>query len=185
MEVSARALSIARILTESTAEYVLSADIADVLGVSVKTVSRQLPEVEAIFAKFNLRLVRKTGAGLAVDGGTKGLLAFRQAFAGELKNVREVYGVKDRQKVIISRLLSATEPIKLYALATALSVTDGTVSGDLDKIAPWFAAHNLILVRKPGLGVYIEGTERDLRRAAIEHIYDNVESGELIELLAG
>ena len=63
-----RAVKIARILTENTEEFVLSAKIAADLGVSVKTVSRELPQVEKLLEEFNLSLQRKAGSGLAVNG---------------------------------------------------------------------------------------------------------------------
>ena len=30
---------------------------------------------------------------------------------------------------------------------------------------------NMNLVRKPGLGIYLEGLEKDIRKAIISHIY--------------
>ena len=179
-----RTVAIAQILTESDEEYIAAPKIAAMLGISTKTVSRELDDVEKLLGQHNLKLIRKTGAGLAVEGGTKGLLSLRHAIT-DIKGTKIGYSPKERRKIIISRLLASDEPVKLFAIASLLSVTDGTVSGDLDKVAPWFKSHNLLLVRKPGLGVYVEGDEADVRRAAIEHIYANAESGELLTLMTG
>ena len=64
-----------------------------------------------------------------------------------------------------------------------MKVTDGTISNDLDKLEPWFQKHSLRLVRKPGLGVYIEGDEQDFRRAVIRYIYENMGEQELLDLV--
>lgn len=58
---------------------------------------------------------------------------------------------EERRSIIVSQLLPNQEPVKLFALASLLGVTDGTISNDLDKLEGWFKGHGLKLVRKPGL----------------------------------
>ena len=138
-----------------------TADIAARLSVSGKTISRQLPKVEEFLESVGLRLEKKSGAGIKIVGSD----VKRYALTKQLKSVeKREYTPNERRSIIISNLLSSHEPIKLFALSSAVHVTDSTISNDLDKLEPWFREQGLRLLRKPGLGVSLLGDERDFRR---------------------
>ncbi|MBF1685272.1 MAG: transcription antiterminator, partial [Selenomonas sp.] len=100
-----------------------------------------------------------------------------------LADVHSTLTPDQRRSILITRLLMADEPLKLFALAHLLHVTDSTVSHDLDRLQPWLAAQQITLVRRPGLGVYVEGAERDIRRALVRIIHDYVDEKELLALI--
>ena len=157
-----------------------TADIAQKLSVSGKTVSRQLSKVEEVLNAVGLQLEKKSGAGLKVIGSE----VKRYALAKQLQSVgKREYTPNERRSIIISHLLSSREPIKLFVLSSAVHVTDSTISNDLDKLEDWFREQGLKLLRKPGLGVSLLGDERDLRRAIVRYIYEHV--GEESLLCAG
>ena len=168
-----------RICQESN--YVTIATIAKDLGVSAKTILRELDEVEDWFAASDCSLRKKTGAGIKVHGSEECKKQLLQILHGERNE--SGYSPKERQTIIISELLQNQEPVKLYNFAVLLKVTDGTISNDLDKVDQWFMNHELTLVRKPGLGVYIEGRERDIRKAMIHFIYENMDEDQLLKLI--
>ncbi len=180
MSMDARAAAIARLLCESEELHMTAGEIAGALDVSAKTVSRELPKVEQLLEEYGLRLEKRAGSGLWLEGGSKGFAALKE-YLGQ--HVEEEYTPQMRRSIIMSCLLPSGEPIKLFALAARLKVTDGTISNDLDKLEPWFQKHSLRLVRKPGLGVYIEGDEQDFRRAVIRYIYENMGEQELLDLV--
>lgn len=157
------------------------ANIADILNVSSKTVSRHLPKVEELLSTYNLKLERKSGAGLQLLGSPVKKFALLEYVKKALD--RKEYSPKERLSVIISQLLSSREPIKLFVLSSQLRVTDSTISNDLDKLEPWFRDQGLRLLRKPGLGISLLGNERDLRRAIIRYIYDHIGEEELLSLV--
>ena len=157
-----------------------TAEIAARLSVSAKTVSRQLPKVEDVLAAVGLQLEKKSGAGLKVVGSE----VKRYALAKQLKSSeKREYAPNERRSIIISKLLSSREPIKLFALSSGVHVTDSTISNDLDKLEPWFRQQGLKLLRKPGLGVSLLGDERDLRRAIVRYIYEHVGQENLLNLM--
>ncbi|MBE8955356.1 MAG: BglG family transcription antiterminator [Quinella sp. 2Q5] len=157
-----------------------TADIAAKLSVSAKTVSRQLPKVEAALNAVGLQMEKKSGAGLKVIGSE----VKRYALVKQLKSTqRREYAPDERRSIIISKLLSSREPIKLFALSSAVHVTDSTISNDLDKLEPWFREQGLKLLRKPGLGVSLLGDESDLRRAIVRYIYEHVGEERLLNLM--
>ncbi|MCR5833447.1 MAG: PRD domain-containing protein [Selenomonadaceae bacterium] len=155
-------------------------DIATKLSISGKTVSRQLPKVEDTLKSVGLSLEKKSGAGIKVVGSeVKRYALSKQIKSGE----KNEYTPAERRSIIISKLLSSHEPIKLFALSSAVHVTDSTISNDLDKLESWFRNQGLKLLRKPGLGVSLLGDERDLRRAIVRYIYEHVGENRLMNLM--
>lgn len=161
--------------------YVPVAEIAKELGVSAKTVVRELPEVEARVNEYQLTLDKKTGAGIGIRGSEEAkqqICALLEASEEELS-----YSPEERRTMMTGKLLQNQEPVKLYEFTSTLKVTEGTISNDLDKLEPWFNAHQIILIRKPGLGIYIEGTEQNIRKAIVHYIYENINEDQLLTAL--
>lgn len=188
MKHNLRTIAIAKILLEGVNDensslnaYTTINDIAVKLGVSTKTVSRELTSLEELLAEHNLQLVKKYGEGMKLEGSAEDLNVLSSAL--QEQTGEGAYTSDERRSIIISNLLTSQEPIKLFALSSTLKVTDGTISNDLDKLEAWFAKQSLQLVRKPGLGVYLEGDERSLRKAIIKHIYDNVDEKKLLSMV--
>ena len=171
---------IVKILIENDSVKTLGM-LANQLGISAKTVSRHLPKVEELLAEYDLKLERKIGSGLQLIGSPVKKFALGESVKKSLN--RKEYSPKERLSVIISRLLSSREPIKLFVLSSQLRVTDSTISNDLDKLEPWFRDQGLRLLRKPGLGISLLGDERDLRRAIVRYIYEHIEQAELLHLV--
>ena len=166
------------LLQEKT--FLTTNDIATKLSVSSKTISRQLPKVEEILNAVGLQLEKKSGAGLLIIGSE----VKRYALLKQLRSgVKVEYTPSERRSIIISKLLSSREPIKLFVLSSAVHVTDSTISNDLDKLELWFREQGLKLLRKPGLGVSLLGDERDLRRAIVRYIYEHVGEERLLNLM--
>lgn len=165
-----------------TENYITVSEIAEKLQVSNKTVIRQLSSVEKILMQHNLSLERKTSKGMRVLGTLEDKEKLLELIAEKVDTQHE-YSPMERCNIILSQLLKSQEPIKLIALSQLLNVTDATISNDLDKIEPWIKKMNMNLVRKPGLGVYLEGLEKDIRKAIISHIYENIHEQDILNLL--
>ena len=160
--------------------FITTSDIATKLSVSSKTISRQLPKVEEVLNAVGLQLEKKAGAGILVAGSeVKRYALSKQLESGEKRE----YTPTERRSIIISKLLASREPVKLFALSSAVHVTDSTISNDLDKLEPQFRELGLKLLRKPGLGVSLLGDERDLRRAIVRYIYAHVGEENLLNLM--
>ena len=131
--------------------YVTASEIADLLQVSIKTVTRQLVNVEKILNENDLILERKTSKGMQIIGTEEQ----RQKRLEQIQsNGLHEYSPVERQNIVLSHLLKSQEPIKLLTLAKLLNVTEATISNDLDKLETWIKKMNMNLVRKPGLGIY-------------------------------
>ena len=162
-------------------DYVTITNIAEVIGVSSRTILRELEEVGGWLRDNGLKLDAKTGVGIRLISPLEGkekLLAILEAESSE-----KVFAPNERHTIIASELLQNKEPIKLYSLTKILKVSEGTISNDLDKLEEWLNTYSLNLVRKPGLGVYIDGREKHKRRAIVNLIYENVNEKQLLNLV--
>lgn len=180
MQVKERTAAILKLLIEGRGSFRTAGELADNLGISAKTVLRELPSVAETLESYGLSLQKKKGAGFSIIGADAALESLQQSL-GQVNDHN--YTPQERQSIIVSRLLPSHEPVKLFSLSSLLGVTDSTVSKDLDKLESWFEEHGLMLVRKPGLGVYVDGEEQRIRQAIVEYIYDNVEENKLMELV--
>lgn len=156
--------------------------MADRLNVSVRTLQRELSELEYFIGQFGLRFDKKVGAGVKLSGEQQQLESLGR-FLSRNVSMQPVYTVEERQSIIKQLLLSSREPRKLYALSKELNVAESTISYDLQKAEPWFEKYDIQLYRKPGLGVYIEGSEKNIRAAMADLLYENVTQEQLMELL--
>lgn len=170
MYVTARERSILQRLLDGRNKTTIQT-LADELGVSTRTIQRDLKGVEDVLTEYHLTLERKAGTGLAVQGEAEAREQLRR-FLSSLRH--EEYTPEERRLLLLTVLLQHREPIKLFALASHLNVTVATVSHDLTKVGKWLEDFRLTLVRKRGYGVEIKGEERDVRRAIGALINENL-----------
>ena len=174
-----RTVDILRLLLERK-DFIAVGEFAEILGVSSKTISRELPKVETELEKIGLELEKKSGAGIKISGSEVKCHALSEKI--KLMTKRE-YTPMERLSFITAKLLQSREPIKLFALSYGLNVTDSTISNDLDKLEPEFKSWGLKLIRKPGLGVGLLGNEQNLRRATVRYIYEHIGEEKLLRLI--
>ncbi|MFC7063102.1 BglG family transcription antiterminator [Halobacillus seohaensis] len=154
--------------------------IANELGVSTRTIHRDLKGVEETLGTYDLKLEKKAGSGLFIYGNPKQ----KQSLRWEVNQQRALdYTPEERHLMILSRLLEASEPIKLLSLANELGVTVATVSNDLDKIETDLYGFHLTLIRKRGYGVEIQGEESRLREAIGFLIMRHMDELDLLKIL--
>ena len=182
MELTARMRAILSALLSADG-YVPAERIASEVGVSARTITREMHGLEMTLMPYGIALLRRTGAGFMLAGTAKALADLRKHMTEDADTQREL-SPEQRRSVLVSRLLMADEPLKLFTLARLLNVTDSTVSHDLDRLQPFLAEQGITLVRRPGLGVYVEGAERDIRSALVRIIHDRMDEVELLALVA-
>ncbi len=161
---------------------VTAGELAELIGTSVRTVRRDLPEIESFLRPYRLTLQKKAGAGLRLNGSTGNRDALRQELpSSSIASVRP----SDRQAWLACTLLAATEPVKLHALASELRITITTASHDLDTLESWLASYRLTLQRRRGWGVALEGSETDRRNAIIDLFFSQFDEPARVALFGG
>jgi mannitol operon transcriptional antiterminator len=138
--------------------------IAKNLGISRRTVFRELENVDDLITRYHLELSSVSGRGIQLICGDED----RQKLAATL---REEHSLKpgnrqERLLCLLLELLSNDGVLqKLFFYADFLGVSEATVSSDLDVLEPVLDEYGLTLIRKPGQGVYVLGREADIRSA--------------------
>ncbi|WDF04334.1 BglG family transcription antiterminator [Shouchella hunanensis] len=135
-------------------------ELAEMASVSLRTVQRDLKDVEKTLKTNELTLQRKPRVRVL------GTIEAKQKLATKLvDNKQEHLTAEERVSLLLATLLDAKGPVKLYALAKELDVAVATVSSDLYKASEWLERFGIELVRKRGFGVEAIGTETSIRRA--------------------
>lgn len=153
------------------------ADLARRLGVSPRTVHRELAPASDYLNSHGLTLVRQAGRGVRVEGTTDS----RERALEGLRGAGSVESTPEERRLSLLRmLLDAGEPVKLRVLAREVKVSVGTVGRDLDGVEDWLADFGLSLLRKRGYGVEVRGSEGDFRRAMGRLILQNLDEAALL-----
>jgi mannitol operon transcriptional antiterminator len=155
-------------------------ELANELEVSSRTVHRDLKAVEDILKEYDLTLKKKSGIGIQVVGEEE-KKKHLHLFLFNLSHTE--YIPEERQTIILSALLEATEPVKLMSIANDLNVTIPTISNDLNKVSEYLRSFGLSLIRKRGYGVEVHGSEAAKRRAISSLIFDNLDEFQFLSIL--
>lgn len=155
--------------------------LAHSLGVNRRTVLRELPQLSEKLEAFGVKLERRAGAGLRIWGEEHALSNLEQ----EMKNAPDSSKLtpEERRHLILLSLLEQKQPVKLYAFARRFNVTEATISYDLDKIEEELWDYDIRLIRRPGLGIKLEGAESSLRRLILDLFYKNFQEEHLLRIL--
>ncbi|WP_239984535.1 BglG family transcription antiterminator [Lentibacillus sediminis] len=177
---SGRERKILEYLLKAGNEAVTVKEIAVALKVSPRTIHRDLNNLEGFLAAYQLTLKKKAGSGVQIYGASEG----KEQLESALQLVTSTdYTPEERRAILLAALLETNEPLKLFALAQELRVTEATVSHDLDQLESLLAANHLHLVRRRGYGVKINGGEKEKRAVISELIADNVDPFSFVSII--
>jgi len=178
VEFTRREKEILKILLEepTTAER-----LASILKVSRRTILRDLPGLSEKLKPLGITLVRKSGIGISLEGGRESIENLRWLVGQPSGNVDIT--PDERQKLIILFLVENKGPQKLYNFAKEFGVTEATISNDLDKIEGILSQYGIKLIRRPGLGVWIEGPEKNIRHLVTDLFYEYFDEVQMVRLI--
>ena len=162
-------------------DYLTVKELADEIGVSKRTIYRELSSLKDLLKESDLVVESKPGVGTSITGDAVTLKEYEAQL--EERTDDKNLTPQERKLYIIEEFLFADRFQKMTALAYKLSVTEATISYDLNKVSHWFEEKGLSLVRKQGVGVYLKGSEADFRRAVIDFLYENMEEDEVLTLI--
>lgn len=159
-----------------------TAALAESIGVSRRTVLRELPAVEQWMQAAGAHFVRNPGKGLLLDEASERRDALRtQLNSGDRKELSRA----ERRQQLLTRLLSEQEPCKTAVLARALGVSESTLSADLDELETKLHPYRVEMFRRPGVGVWLQGDASSYRRVVSALLRSSMPEKELAEVLCG
>lgn len=144
--------------------WVTTSVLAQAMGVSRRTVLRELAGAEAWLTAAGYHIQRSPGKGLLLDEDTEA----RARLLADLPAGQEqaVLSRRERRQLLLAALLAEDEPVKTYALAQELGLSEHALSTDLDGVEEWLRPFEIRLMRRPGVGIWLEGAPERRRRAA-------------------
>lgn len=182
MLITAREKAILELLIKKSGKHT-ALSFADFLHVSVRTIHRDLRNIETILESFDLQLDKSSDNGLLITGSNQNIYRLIQ----ELTKVKpQDLSLEERRLLCFIKMAESKDPVKLAPLAKELGVSITTLGTDLDELTEWLQDYGIELDRKRGVGVELYGTEEKIRKALVNFylIYFNNELIESLILLA-
>lgn len=158
-------------------------ELSEIFKLSIRTIQREMKALHSYFDAYNLKLVKRMGKGIELNGELQDKQRLNQAL--EQVKILNAYSQSERQEGIIYDLLLAKEPIKQYTLSKKYDVAELTISNDLEKISKWLEKDTVEIVKTPGIGVYIDGTEQQRRTILSRLLHRDITFEDWIELFQG
>ncbi|MFI3176505.1 MAG: transcription antiterminator [Eubacteriales bacterium] len=158
-----------------TNETVMSVkELAEQVGVSKRTIQRELEYIGSSLKPYDVTFQSKTGVGVWIEGTKEK----KDALLGEIAS-NEVYDAanrEERRKRLTLEILKEKGLKKLFIYSSKFQVSEATIRADLEIVEKWLLQYNMKIVRKPGSGIYVEGTEQNYRKAIRAFIHDNMDT---------
>lgn len=149
-------------------------ELAQQIGVSKRTVQRELEYIGNELDEYHITFETKTGKGVWLSGTDEDKKRLLNELKGE--DTYDVSNREERRKRLILELLKDKGLKKLYYYASRFQVSEATISADLEAVEGWLNAHRLTITRKPGSGVEVNGSENDYRLAIRTFIEENIDT---------
>ncbi|MCM8710154.1 BglG family transcription antiterminator [Clostridium sp. SYSU_GA19001] len=172
MKFSARLIQILFLLLSSD-KPIPAVILAENMQISKRTIFRELENADNCLKEYDLKLETKSKKGISIKGSESN----KNRLLDELNKLEysDPKNKEGRHNRIILELLKQEEPQKIYYYSSLLKVSEATINNDLDNIEEWFLKNNINLVRKSGLGIYLDYKEEDYRKACMRYVYQNTE----------
>lgn len=154
-------------------------ELAARIGVSKRTVQRELEYVESSLKPYHLTFETKTGMGVWLEGSEEDKRLLLEELNGT--DSYDVSNREERRKRLLLEILKDKGLKKLFYYSSQFQVSEATISTDLEAIEGWLREHQLIVTRKPGSGIEVNGTEESYRRAIRAFIEENIDTQMLKE----
>lgn len=152
-------------------------EIAAQLNVSERTIRNDLKDIEVVILKHELILLKKPRVGIQILGNEKNKNQLLMDLFQKKDDVTGGYSKQNREKFILSKLLEGKNRLYVEYFAKELYASKSSIEKDLFHVNNWLVKHKLKLVRKDNQGLYIEGSELDIRNAYAMIISDMKEEG--------
>lgn len=148
-------------------EPVTVTELSKIINKTGRTVRNYLDELEDEYRDRNLQIIRKTNVGVYVNMDEKTRKKFKNLL--DKKDTKFVeydkFSSKFRRLYILKILFEDSVPYTIQLFADDLYCSKGTIVNDLIYVENWLKKRNLVLRKKQNQGLWIEGKEKDYRRA--------------------
>lgn len=136
--------------------------LSSCLNVSSKTIRNDLAELEHEFDEYDLKLVRRPGVGVYIEGDTADK---NRLYLSLAKTDVEELSPLNRQSEILLKLFRDDKPMMIKELSMDFYVSRTTIANDIVEINHKLLPFDMKIEYRKGLGIVIEGSEVNKRKA--------------------
>lgn len=173
MQIGHREKKIIESLLKNPRSFLTIHHIAQDLGVSSRTIHRELVFVESTLNHFNLTLERLPNKGLRIIGTTEQLNALVEQL--ETSKIIDL-SVEERQVIILYTLIKSKDPVKQYSLANETGISINKLNKELAQLETQLSRYRLVIQRKRGEGLMLVGDELNKRQLLADMMLDQLNS---------
>ncbi|WP_426392245.1 BglG family transcription antiterminator [Mammaliicoccus sciuri] len=173
MMISNREKSILKLLSERLHSFLTIHDIAQALGISSRTVHREMKSVEDTLNKYHLSLTRVPKLGLRIEGEPEDIDNFVQSLTEQ--NTIDLSD-EERKVIILYNLIQSKDPVKLYSLANEIGSSTHTLNKIIEQLEPELHTFELSLERRRGEGLILNGEEVNKRQLLARIMLEKLDS---------
>ncbi|WP_373898708.1 transcription antiterminator [Haloimpatiens sp. FM7315] len=148
--------------------FIKITDLSLKYNVTDRTIRYDIDKIEKFLVKNNFKYLERhhiKGVKLVRE---KGLDNFIDKFVNTDTPFKYDFSKEERTRYIVIKLLQSNNPIKVDDFENVLCISRNTILKGLDYIGKWLEEKDLKLIRKPKIGIYVEGSELNKRKAIIE-----------------
>ncbi len=178
-----RQRDIVKILAKTAGNPVPVGAISEKLDVSSRTILRELPAIEQWLSENDFTFIKKPGVGVSIEEDKAAIELLLELLG--ISDTQTGYSQKERRRQILGELLFVREPIKSYVFLSRFHISEGTLAKDLDALEEWLLTYQVKILRRPGVGIFLEGTETAYRQAIANAALEFMDDGEILSLLRG
>ena len=178
---TSRQREIVRILARTAGNPIPVGAVSEKLNVSSRTVLRELPVIERWLDENDFTFIRKPGVGLSLEEGPEAVRLLEELL--EIGPSRTDCSQKERRRQILGELLFVREPVKSSVFLSRFQISEGTLARDLDALEEWLSSYQVHILRRPGVGILLDGTETAYRQAIANAALEFMDGGEIVRML--
>jgi transcriptional antiterminator len=159
-------------------------DLATELKLTDRMVRYNLASIEGVLTANGLRLARRRGVGIWIEGTP----AARAELLSALEEAPgpSVLDPSDRRgRILLALLLASPEPVRSEAFEAVLEVSRPTIRRDMREAETWLEGHRLHLRRIPGRGIAVVGGEVEVRAGLVALVLEVAPPSGLAQRMAG
>ncbi|SHF03314.1 BglG family transcription antiterminator [Clostridium fallax] len=183
MELNESCIQILQYLVDKN-DFVEIDEIAEKYKVTNRAIRYKIDKIEKFLIKNGFGyLDKKYKKGIKVPND-ENLKEYLKKFVGEYTPYKYVYSKEERYLHMLLKLLQSNTPVKIRFFEEKLCVSKNTLLKELDSIEQWLKERNLTLIRKPKIGMIVEGNEIDKRNAVVDIIYKSTSSEDLLNYVS-
>lgn len=156
-------------------------ELSELFSVSKRTIRNDMILIEQFLEEKHVVLHKDAQGQFFIDDAQKAIgNQFDEVLSGDAVYILTQ---QERQHLLILALIKAGAPMTISELSDLLEVSYSTTVNDIKNIGEVTSRLGLELVRKQNYGLNIKGSEKNIRKAVVKIILDNVDNTYLMGIL--